>query len=255
MVATLDFARYLGEIRAASADLAECAERAGLDTVVPTCPGWVVADLVAHQGMVHRWAAANLLGEKAPFREESAVLASIGRSALSDWFRDGVEHLLDTLTDVREDVDAYVFLLDAGRPRDFWARRQAHETTIHAVDALAAQLGRTPTADEVGIGRDLALDGIDELVCGFLPRGYRAVRFAEPVRLAVEPVDSDRRWTLTIGPDRIRTEPGLTSDCDATFSGTAAGLYVGMWNRGDDFVATGTPVLDEWRAQQQVRWG
>lgn len=33
----------------------------------------------------------------------------------------------------------------------FWARRQVHETTIHMVDALAAWLGRLPTAPDADL--------------------------------------------------------------------------------------------------------
>ena len=57
------------------------------------------------------------------------------------------------------------FLADPATPRLlFWARRQAMETTVHRVDAESA-LGRcTPLAP------DIALDGIDEFLTGFLPR-------------------------------------------------------------------------------------
>jgi len=41
------------------------AAEAGLDAKVPTCPAWDVTKLVVHQGMVHRWAAANLRGDSA----------------------------------------------------------------------------------------------------------------------------------------------------------------------------------------------
>jgi Mycothiol maleylpyruvate isomerase N-terminal domain len=44
--------------------LREAAAAAGLDARVPTCPAWDVTKLVIHQGMVHRWAAANLRGER-----------------------------------------------------------------------------------------------------------------------------------------------------------------------------------------------
>ena len=46
------------------AALGEAAAAAGLEAKVPTCPAWDVTDLLLHQGMVHRWAAANLRGER-----------------------------------------------------------------------------------------------------------------------------------------------------------------------------------------------
>jgi hypothetical protein len=64
-----------------------------------------------------------------------------------------------------------VFLNDAPPPRRFWARRQAHETTIHSVDAIAARSQRWPTASDVAIDPLLAADGIDELLMGFITRG------------------------------------------------------------------------------------
>lgn len=255
MLTSLEFATRLRLIEDAGARLVRRAEATGLEASVPTCPGWSVADLVAHQGMVHRWAAANLAGGDAPFDDEPAVLASVGTDRLTDWFREGVDELLTTLSEVAADVDAMVLLNDAGPPRDFWARRQSHETTIHAVDALAAELGRTPGADETGIDRETALDGIDELVCGFLPRERSRIRSDEPYLLSVEPVDSDLRWALWVGPGRPVAERGEPDRVDATFSGTAAQLYLGLWNRGDELSVSGRPgVLDAWRGQQQVRW-
>src|SRR4029453_6644149 len=44
--------------------LREAAAAAGPGAKVPTCPSWDVATLVTHQGTVHRWAAANLRGDK-----------------------------------------------------------------------------------------------------------------------------------------------------------------------------------------------
>lgn len=39
------------------------ATSSGLDSAVPTCPGWTVRDLVVHQGGVHRWATDVLAGK------------------------------------------------------------------------------------------------------------------------------------------------------------------------------------------------
>ena len=55
--------RQLEVLAAAGDQLAARAERAGVEAPVPTCPEWTVEQLVAHQGTVHRWAAAKLLGE------------------------------------------------------------------------------------------------------------------------------------------------------------------------------------------------
>ena len=113
--------------------------------------------------------------------------------------------LLDTLRSVPDDVRAMVFLKDAPPPRRFWARRQAHETTIHAVDALAASLGGCPTSDEsagaLPIDAELAVDGIDELVSGFMPRGRPKIAGDEPFVLAC------RRRATSTRPGRCASVP------------------------------------------------
>ena len=65
----LTTARHLDGLHEAVTAFVAYAGRAGLDAPVPTCPDWTVLDLVAHQGMVHRWAAALVRGER-PSDEE-----------------------------------------------------------------------------------------------------------------------------------------------------------------------------------------
>jgi uncharacterized protein (TIGR03083 family) len=235
--------------------LADHAEAAGRDAPVPSCPAWTAAHLVAHQGMVHRWAAAHLRGgDLSNVPLQSQVVND--EPDLIGWFRDGLVDLLEAIADAPHDVKAMVFLRDAPAPRRFWARRQAHETTIHSVDAQAAELGRLPTTEEVGVSTELAVDGIDELVCGFMPRGKKSslVELA-PCTIVIETSDMPQAWTLTVGDGPLQTEPGQADDADATFRGTAAGLYLGLWNRGEDFIVDGrADVLAEWRARQRVTW-
>ena len=63
MSTELTLTEHLDGLRAALASFASSAERAGLDADVPTCPDWTVRRLLAHQGMVHRWATGALRGE------------------------------------------------------------------------------------------------------------------------------------------------------------------------------------------------
>ena len=150
------------------------------------------------------------------------------------------------------------FLNDAPPPREFWARRQAHETTIHMVDALAASLGRLPTSAEVDIGPRLATDGVDELLRGFFTRGRSKLFDGTEYSVAVVASDLDRLWILHVG-ERLTVEPdGGRADghrVECTIRGTAAELYLALWNRGDEVGVEGrTDVLDRWRATQRIRW-
>src|SRR6185369_15325990 len=104
--------------------------------------------------------------------------------------------LARAITAAPEDLSTFVFLNDAPPARRFWARRQCHETTMHAVDALAASLGRPPKAGEVWIGVELAGDGIDELLAGFLTRPRAPLRSDEEALLVVRPDDLPDWWKV-----------------------------------------------------------
>ena len=161
--------------------LRDNAARAGLGAPVPTCPGWTVLDLVAHQGMVHRWAAGCVRGEVA----DEERCAGIEREGLESpdpltWLDEGARDLLSALAFAPADLDVWFFLRDAPGPRHGWARRQCHETTIHAVDAMAAARGSVPSASETWISPRLAADGVDELIMGFVPRRRTGLQLPAP---------------------------------------------------------------------------
>jgi uncharacterized protein (TIGR03083 family) len=245
---------HLAALEAAGRALRDAAAKAGLDARVPTCPAWDVRGLVAHQGMVHRWAAANLRGER-DHRTGASLAEATAAPDLLAWFDAGHRALVATIRAAPEDVRAMTFLNDAPAPRRFWARRQAHETTIHSADAVAAVLSRPPSAADLTIGPAVAADGIDELLCGFITRGRGKLTSAEPVTAVVTTDDTGHAWTLRIGPDSLTTTPGAVDRPDAVLAGTAAQLYLGLWNRGDEIRASGDDgLLDRWRREVRVRW-
>ena len=178
MPTTLTIEQHLAALRDAVSAFARHANDAGLDVPVPTCPDWTVRRLIGHQGMVHRWAAANLRGKTI----EIDATERAGRRAPSpvDWLRDGAIDLVAAITQAADDVRTVVFLNDAPPARAFWARRQCHETTIHAVDALSAALGRYPRAADTWIDPAVAVDGIDELLRGFMTRNKSRLRSDAP---------------------------------------------------------------------------
>lgn len=258
MPVRMGFDEHVAAVRAAADRLARHVQDLDLATPVPTCPRWTVADLLAHQTMVHRWATAHLTGadpEAVP--SKGATIAA--RRDLLGHYREGVGPLVEALERAGPDASATTFLRDAPPGGHFWARRQAHETTVHGVDALAARLGRYPTALEAaedGIAPELALDGLDELLCGFVTRGRSKLVVDGPVTVHVRPTDVDEQWTMHVGQG-IATVPGPTTvdQGDAIFSGTGVQLYLGLWNRGEEVVARGRrELLQAWRHGQRVRW-
>ena len=257
MPSSLRIDEHIAALETAGPRLAALAVDAGMDAPVPTCPSWTAQALLAHQAMVHRWATAHVRGDD-PDAVPSQTEIRTSVADLPGYYREGLAALTAALVDAPPDLAAMTFLNDAPPPREFWARRQAHETTIHMVDALAATLGRRPTAEESDLDGSLAADGIDELVRGFFTRGRSKLYDGTEYAVAVAPTDIDRRWILRVA-ERLTVDPSdgrrEGDDIAATITGTTIQIYLALWNRGDEVDVTGrTEVLDHWRSTQRVRW-
>lgn len=255
MPTSLAFDQHLAGLERAAGRIAYHAAHTPSGALVPTCPDWTLDDLVVHQSVIHRWAEANLHGQREGGPSEDDVRAASDRV---EYFLAGYRALTAALVGADPDLDAAVFLNDAPPPRDFWARRQCHETTIHAVDALSASLGRMPEAEECAIDAQFALDGIDELLTGFVTRDETPINPGSGNTIAVVPSDGSRAW-LVRSEDKLVTTPLSPSiaapDADTVFSGTAAQLYLGLWNRGNEIAESGDAgVLELWRATERVTW-
>ena len=163
--------------------------------------------------------------------------------------------LVETLQTADPGVRCWTFL-PAPSPLAFWARRQAHETAIHRVDAELASAGRTSYRS------DFATDGIDELIMGFFGRGAAESESEPGPALQVEAADTGAKWLVTLTADRsraarVRRGAGVA---DCTVTGAASDLYLLLWNRaglgGDGIAVSGDPgVLRSWQTAMQVRWG
>ncbi|WP_284117256.1 maleylpyruvate isomerase family mycothiol-dependent enzyme [Streptomyces fragilis] len=247
----MSIADHVEFLRGEGESLAAAAKEAGTDAPVPTCPGWRVRDLVRHTGAVHRWATAFVaLGLTSPRRIEDAP--ELDGAELLAWFADGHAELTRTLASADPATDCWHFLR-APSPLAFWARRQAHETAVHRMDAEAARgLEPTPVATE------FAVDGIDELLCGFLARRSSRVRSPEPRLLRVRATDvADAVWPLHLSQDppvTVRgTDGAVATDPDCELSGTAAELYPALWNRAPIPSVTGDAATAAlWRETARV---
>jgi uncharacterized protein (TIGR03083 family) len=248
--------------------LAAAAEEAGLTSTVPSCPPWRVRDLLRHTGYVHRWAAVfpgeGRMERMADRASEPDVLeGGPPDDELLAWFRAGHAALVETLRAADPDVRCWTFM-EAPSPLAFWARRQAHETAMHRVDAELA--GGEPTP----FPADFADDGIDELVMGFFGQDADLLSDAQRAggrqTLQVLADDTGGAWHLELTQDgklafavKRGTVQGSTGAADCTLTGPAAGLYLLLWNRADPAAASvavsgDAGVLAAWQEGMRVTW-
>ncbi len=250
---------YIRAIESEGKRFADAAAMSRFDEVIPTCPDWVMRDLVRHLGEIHLWAAANIVAPK-PHWLHVSQLSDLQRywpdlaarwpsdEELIAWYRATLANLVAVLASAPLDVQAFTFL-PAPSPLMMWARRQASEIAIHRFDAESAQGVRSH------FDPDFAADMLDELISGFAPL-YKSATSADKGVLEVVAADAQQRWWVTMGPGGVTTSR-TGGRSDLTVTGTAAELYLLLWNRTSDAtveLAGDTRVMEQWRTICRVEW-
>jgi uncharacterized protein (TIGR03083 family) len=250
----MEIADHIAAVASEGKRLAAATAAAGPDAPVPSCPDWVVRDLVRHQGGVHRWATdivARPRTEDWDVDLDEVVTSWPTDAELIEWFGEGVDRLVSALSDADPGLACWTFL-SAPSPLAMWARRQAHETSIHRVDAeLAAEQAVTP------FEAPFAADGVDELLTCFITRRGGRLRSDNERLLRVRCTDAAGDWLVRIGPDQVTsTAPGAeVADCEV--SGRASDLYRALWNRppaGTLRVEGDRALIGQFGAQVRIRW-
>jgi uncharacterized protein (TIGR03083 family) len=216
---------HMLELGSAMSRFAELVGKATGDEPVPACPGWTVRDLTTHLGTTHRWAAATVLSGQRLIEPDALVTEPI-----VEWYAGTATALLGALQAVspEESVPNFAYVDETAA---FWARRQMHEATVHAVDAAQ---GLGIDEDEWSVAASIAADGIDEVLQVFFPR-MTARRQRPDVRSRIRLVatDTDQSWLVAPGSGEhgppLQLHPSL--DADGSVSGTAVELYLGLWKR------------------------
>jgi uncharacterized protein (TIGR03083 family) len=233
----VDHKTNLAQITEQADALRAAAVAAGPDAKVPTCPKWTVRDLVSHIGGVHSWVRAAL---RVPAGDEGPAFPQPPEDwpALLDWWDENRAALLVALDDDPE-RQAWAFVPGLGSV-GWWARRQAHETAIHRLDAEHALDNSVPT---LVFDTEFAADGIDEVVAMMSP--FRAKAKRPPVTvegtLLVHAADAGRAWVVHAEGGELEVKPveGAAMDVDATLAGTADSVYRAAWKRPSTAIATG----------------
>ncbi|QUR68797.1 maleylpyruvate isomerase family mycothiol-dependent enzyme [Mycobacterium spongiae] len=198
---------------------------ARLDRLVPSCPGWEVADLIWHVGTVQAFwgmtASGSITGPDA-WREPDRPQ----RRDLVAWFRDGVDLTANILGGLDPDTPAWTW----GRRKTvgFIQRRVAQETVVHCWDALTAVGCQEPVEQE------LAVDGVDEFLDEVLPNlSHDLGGHAQTISLRTS--DSADEWTVRVGEGSYHLTRFATkaTEADAAVIASASELLLLLWGRRD----------------------
>jgi uncharacterized protein (TIGR03083 family) len=208
-------------------------------------------DLVRHVGGVHRWAAPHVAERLAEPVDgiEAVVPVQPGDDVLIDWFVEGHAALVHALVTADPDLVCWTFL-PAPSPLAFWARREAHETGIHRVDAESPGGWITPFPPA------FAADGIDELLYCFVNGPGGRLRSDGERTLHLHASDVERDWSIRIGPEGVVVTDGPAA-ADCSVQGSASDLHLLLWNRGgtEDLEVRGDAMLlGLWRDSVHIRW-
>ncbi|MEU9170096.1 maleylpyruvate isomerase family mycothiol-dependent enzyme [Streptomyces sp. NPDC048420] len=146
-----EIAHQVGLLRAVVTSAAD------LSATVPTCPDWSLEQLVRHTGGALRWVELMVRTRaEEEFPEDQVPLGEgpedVGE--LDAWLAETGDTLVAALREAGPDAKVWSW---SGIPTSgFWARRMAHELTIHRADATHA------AGQPYEVDPEIAADAIDE---------------------------------------------------------------------------------------------
>ncbi len=206
-----------------------------LDAPVPSVDGWTVERVVRHVGRVHRWVSGLLT---APPDADPDVVAAAAPSlprgpACLPAYREALDDVIGHLEAADPDRDAASFV--GPTQVRFWLRRQAHEVSVHRIDAADAVHAAGGAAPEPLEAR-AAVDGIAEWVEVFAATRHAQIGgTVDPLLVghtfAFVPTDVDGpRSTLRFDHDAaISARDG--TEADVVVTAPAEGLLLTLWRR------------------------
>ncbi|MGZ3141958.1 maleylpyruvate isomerase N-terminal domain-containing protein [Lentzea chajnantorensis] len=232
---------FVAQIEKQASSLRSAAEQAGPGAAVPTCPEWTVLELVRHIAEVHTWAGTCVVTEPAAGRPEWPKAPRDWDEALA-WWDNGLATLVQRLREVPADRPAWTF--HGPQVAGFWARRQAHETSVHRLDA---QLAIGHDLPSLVFGTEFAADGVDEFLTVMMPRQLVLGRTVEVTgRVLVHAADAGRAWEVWLAPGKAPVVTDVLDsavDTDATLAGTADAVYRALWARPSHAIVSGDESL------------
>jgi uncharacterized protein (TIGR03083 family) len=235
----VEFDGYLDHITEQGALLRAAAVAAGPNADVPTCAGWTALRLVRHIARVHSWVVRAMAADPAGESPQAERPPEEWNAAL-DWWDDRLAAMVAGLRERGPAGPAWTFGRD--KTAGFWARRQAHETAIHRLDAEHARHGAD--VDPLLFDPELAADGIDEVLMTMVPGQLRRHPIEVEGTVLFHAADAGRAWLVGLRPGApLEVGPATELDTDASVVGTADAVYRASWHRPSPAVVTGDRAL------------
>jgi len=231
--------QFLESLRADGERFVTVVRSTPLQTDVPTCPGWTLADLAQHMAYIHRWVTRAVVTAQRPPAEIPGPVDPTN-DVLADHLRTGVDELVATLEAQEPDARTW-HPFAAPLVVAVWPRRQAQETMIHRWDAENAACRPGP------LDPTIAADGILEFFELIAPRVVdRDGRVAPKGVLRIECPDAGFVCTVSSGTTvDVELGDGVTAMPDATIAGRAEDVLLALWRRRS-LDAEHRPLADEW---------
>jgi uncharacterized protein (TIGR03083 family) len=209
-----------------------------LDAPVAGCPGWDLEQLTRHMAHVHRWARHCVEHAERPAK---GVIAEpepgVDAAFLANWLREGASNLGAALRSADPESPTW-HPFPVAKVTSVWARRQAHETSIHRWDAQHA----VGTADPIDAA--FASDGIDEFFTIALPRTVVREHLTPPVgSVHVHCTDVEGEWLAWFDDDGYHVVAEHRKG-DAALRGPAEQLLLALYHRDGDRSEL-SPIGDE----------
>jgi uncharacterized protein (TIGR03083 family) len=213
----------------------------GLDAPVATCAGWDVAAVVRHVSKVYSRIGYFVLNRVS---ERPESLPDLPAGEPVDVLRELLDELITVFTETDAEAPVWTWVFEAQGNALFWARRMAHESSIHRFDAQSAHGLEQP------IDAELASDGIDEFIDIVLPRVYERMDVSGPTGMIGLHSTDGGAWTLALESNRARRVDAV-SDPDVSISGPSSTLLLAAWGRvpwSSLQVAGDIEVVERWSA-------
>ncbi|MEU3272894.1 maleylpyruvate isomerase family mycothiol-dependent enzyme [Saccharomonospora sp. NPDC006951] len=223
--ALIDHGRFLEALGYECELLIESSHATPPDLPVPLSPGWTVGEVLRHVGSMYRQTLGWLVDGVRP-REWQRDPAP--GQTVESYVREGFVDLQEVLA-WHDPGERAATWWPADPTYGFWARRMAHETTIHRYDVEDA--ARMPHAE---IADDFAIDGIDEALALWFSHRLPMLGLSGTRRSSVAVRSGGHTWIARAGPEETiawHCSDREVEHADAVVSGSPVVVYLWLWGR------------------------